>query len=319
MKVYKLICDYCKKEFVLSSSQYAKRQYTKRKTGYDKNVCQDKDCRKLQRQDVIKIMHRKNYKSGHYERLKKERKGFSVVDLYGKEKAKIIRKQIRNARLRQADPRLGKKHSIQSKKKMSLSRRKFLKKNPNISKNHGLFMKQRYSNLSSREKAKYSKRTQKQTLTIKRHSISGFIEYWYGGHTFYESSYELAYFLELNEKRSFWKKNTSFLVSYFDTKSGCLKYQKPDVLFYEEGVFIKLKKIVEVKPYDFLINPNHRESRYYQITKDKKEGLLKFGKEKGVEIGFITERELKPKFIREVIKRHGHEKQLKDLLRRSKK
>ena len=94
--------------------------------------------------------------------------------------------------------------------------------------------------------------------------------------------------------------------------------QKPDILIYKDKDFSKLIRIVEIKPYEFLRNPGHRRSRYYQITKDKKEGLLKFGTKSSLEIGFITERELRQEFVKEVIKKYGHEKQLKDLLRRSK-
>ena len=316
MKEYKLICDYCGKEFVLSVTEYASRKYTKKKTGYIKNVCQTARCRKLQRQDVIKIMHKKNRESGYYQKLQKMRKGKNFVQLYGEEKAKIIRKKIKDARKEQIEPHLGKKHSKKSKNKMSLIRKRFLEANPKNGENHSKFMVKRYKGLSKEEKSNYSKRAHNNILSIKRHSLSGYLDYWYKGKAFYESSYELVYFTELNEKKIFWKKNTSLLIPYVDRLYDNIKYQKPDILIYKSKDFKVLLKIIEIKPYEFLINPNSKESRYYQITNDKKKGLLAYGKDKKIEIGFITEKELDKKIINLVIKKYGDKKKLKDLIRR---
>jgi hypothetical protein len=291
-QIYELICDFCGENFQLTHANYVKRNATRRRTGYSHIVCSGIECRKKQRQDVIKVMHSKNAASNSWGIIGEFRRGKSYEELWGKEKADLAKKKIREARLTQPEPHLNKRNSESSKAKMSTARKKYLEKNPEYSEKHAMYLANRYMNLSPEEKLKFSLRGHEVANNMKRHTSHGKMLTWYGKEVWYESDYERMYFEMLNIQKIFWQKNTSLLVPYYDSKYYCIKHTKPDVLIYTEN-FEHLHTLVEIKPYDFLLNPKNHKSRYYQITKDKHDGLLGYCELYNLKMKFITELDLK--------------------------
>lgn len=290
-KAYALVCDFCNEPFYLTHANYIKRSSTKRRTGYSRIVCSRNECRKRQRQEVIRVMYNKNVKNNTWKKIGEFRQGKTYEDLWGKEKATLARAKIRQARSMQPEPHLGHKNSVEVREKMSKAKKFFLKEHPKYLQNHARNMTRRYMDLPPEEKLKFSLRGHEVIRHIKRYTNHGKMLTWYGKEVLYESDYEKLYFQMLNNKRAWWDKNTSLLVPYYDTRDECLKYTKPDVLIYTTD-FERLHTIVEVKPYEFLVNPKGKNNKYYQVTKDKHDSLLGYCKEYHLNMAFITELDL---------------------------
>jgi hypothetical protein len=249
------------------------------------------------------------------------KKGKSFISLFGEKRARGIIEKIKKARKLQKSPRIGKKHTEASKRKMSKSRLKFLKENPEVPKNHSNTMKELYRNLSMSERERRSRLSAEQWLSASRfksHSYCVPIKYWYSEkRVLCESSYEYLYYTQLNLKKVYWEKNSRVYLSYVHPLKKENRHYIPDALIYSDKDFKHLESIVEIKPFEFLANPKNRKSIYYLVTKNKKEALIEYCKKIGVEAIFITEKEIEERTIKNTRFEYENKKNYKeDLLQR---
>lgn len=282
-----LICDYCKWEFVLDKYTLRKR-LVGRTTTNDSTICNEKkECIEYRKDQA----RRNKQNLEIFKEIGNRRRGKTVEELYGIETWERVR---RLAKDNYVNYRKWCRHTQESKEKMSNARKKYIKENPNILKEHWIFM----SELSK----KPSRKIQLQEAWLraaakikKRNSCStGYVKYWYSDEkAYFESSYEHALFLELNDKKYFWKKNTKLYVPYII--DGYEKRTLPDVLVYKDKKLTTLKKLIEVKPYGFVFPK--KKTRYSIITKSKILWLHKFCRERNLLLLIYTELDIPEKFI----------------------
>lgn len=305
-----LICDYCKKSFSLEV-EVLKRRLAR---DFPDLVCQGEECRKFQRKKVIQKMHEINRKNGHFIKIGNKKRGKTYEEMFGEERAKEYKAIIREKRLSQECPRTGKLHSEDSKKQMSIKRLAFFARNekkyksPVSGKLLGFkeyfseVLKLKYANMPQEEKVKRRLEATKRLLKFERKSngcVIKEVRYWYDNtkHALSESSYELLYFLYLNEKKIFWKRNDEITIKYNHPKNG-ESFFIPDILIFSDKNLKKLKEIIEVKPIDFLENPHKSETLPYTITEAKIKGLIDYCAENKLNWDAITELDLDDDMIK---------------------
>ena len=153
---------------------------------------------------------------GRYKENSLRRKGKSLEELYGEEQGKKAIEKIREARLRQADPRLGKRHSVESRLKMSIKR---------LDKPTTRGIRGQYYSYSSNSFQRF------------------------------DSSLEYVVFVMLDIKGEYWERNNTLAIPYID-KKGITRHYIPDVLIYNDSTRKSLVKIIEIKPQAYLDDPD---------------------------------------------------------------
>lgn len=250
-----------------------------------------------------------------YKPWSQKRKGKTYEEQFGVEQAKIIKKKISDYRttyqIGENEPHLGHKHSIQTKIKMSQRKKEFLQTeayknkyvNPmteemiNYYQWRSCIIKYTWKNKTEKERAKIREKVAirflKQDGIKKKHSKTGKIKHWLlENEQIFDSSFEEAYFKKLNDEKKFWKKNKSIYIPYIHPKDNEKHYYCPDVLLYNDNKFLNLYAIVEVKPSEFILNPNNNEGLYYKITQVKLKELQKYCLNQKIESIIITEKDL---------------------------
>lgn len=246
------------------------------------------------------------------------KKGKTFEEFYGEERSEEIKGKIRKRRLEQPDPRLGKKHSKETKEVISIKKKDFYSRAEKNYKSivsgelvdfktyHSEVMRKLHKNMSRDDRVRFITSVIEgiaKGKPSKKNSFVGEIKHWYTGKMVrFESSYEYIYFKGLNVKKVFWKRNTTEVKIQYDGLDGKVHLYTPDALIYEDRHFKKLKVIVEVKPYDFLFNPNDKEGRNYEIAKLKRDALISFCNDNNLQAIFITEKELDVKIAIKVMR-----------------
>jgi hypothetical protein len=234
-QLYSIQCSYCGKEIILSGRLLAlrlKARYLPEKqscptgtTCHAKKQGEINQLRKLEgtcahQGHHLTIEQKARYTQtmiarGRYRENSERRLGIPLRELYGDKGEEAIQK-IREARRRQADPRLGKKHSLESRQLMSTKR-----------------MGKHLS-----------------------HGITGDIKQWHNKlPQHFDSSLEYVVFCMMNIQGLFWEKNTTLRIPYMDD-SGVVRWYIPDILIYSDGLYTQVIKVVEIKPQIYLDNPN---------------------------------------------------------------
>jgi hypothetical protein len=109
----------------------------------------------------------------------------------------------------------------------------------------------------------------------------------------YLSSYEAVYIHKiLNGNKLFYRQNYKIHIPYIHPEDNEVHQYIPDFIIYEDEERTKIKYIIEVKPYIFLYNPKNNKSSYYEITRVKKEALIRFCENQEFSYKFITELDL---------------------------
>lgn len=128
---------------------------------------------------------------------------------------------------------------------------------------------------------------------LKMHSKTGYIKHWLlEKDQKFDSSFEELYYKKLNDEKIYWKNNLTIYIPYIHPKDNKKHYYVPDVLIYKDKEFEILETIVEVKPSEFVENPNNKKGEYYEITKRKLEALKNFCDINNLNYKVITEKHL---------------------------
>ena len=282
----------------------------------------------------------KRMKSEGFKKHKEFVVGKSIEELYGKEKADSIKNRIREKRLSQKDPRTGCTNTKESKQLMSKKRKEFLNKKEKIYVSpitgelvtyvewFSQTMLNNWRNKTEEErlylKEKYIQRYISGKL-VRNKNNSGYHTAWYNIGTeiegkkdeVYLSNYELFYYLQLDVQKIYYKTNRIIYIPYLSPKDNRVHYYIPDIIIYKDSSFTNIDSIVEVKPYEFAINPKNKKSLYYNITKTKLEALTLYCKENNIDMKIITEKEMglpykdhgeTNKIIKEVINEYNKNK-----------
>jgi len=211
-RLYSITCYYCGKEIILNGRLLTLR--LKSKYLPDKQSCPTgSKCHKIKQGEINRIRmvegncahqgcevtnaQKEKYvktmsERGRYEDNSKRRKGKTLIELYGEDIAKKAIEKIREARMKQDDPRLGKKHSLESRLKMS-------------------------------EKKLGARGTK---------GIRGEYYSWYDDSIqYFDSSLEYVCFTIFNMKKLYWEKNKTILLPYEDI-NGYVRNYIPDIVIY---------------------------------------------------------------------------------------
>ena len=284
-----LVCDFCGKHFEMIKWHYQKRINARKHKEYTKVVCDSKECRSKQKSDVGKWVMEINKKEGNFDARRAFRKGRTVEEAFGEDIGKRIRQSAKD---NYVNHRKGKLHSSEAKVKMSNSRKLFIEINPEAGRIHSEFIKNMYKNEPER-RTEMSRKTSDRVMQgwyIKKHSHSGIYHYWYGGEVVFDSSYELAYFMQLNERGVIWRRNNIIKIPYI--YKGVKKYTIPDILI---GEWNEIGEIHEVKPYEFAYNEPKTE--YHKITQAKLEAIKQYCIEHNYMFKIVTEQQIEKRFI----------------------
>jgi len=325
-------CSFCEESFEWDFEKL--RNFTKTKYGNDKVTCTKDECVVNKKRYVIQIQTSLGETSaqghivsdeqktkwlkvmrdrGHYAKFSETRKGKSYEDLYGEETANVIKKKISEYRVEHQtgdnEPHLGYKHSEESKKVMSNSRKLFLKSDR--------VYKKKYCSPITGKKVnwiEFRSHTSKhffESMTIEEREIwlgnvtksfldkdgnfdgvhdQGYVHNWYSKKKEkYDSSYEKRYYSILNEKKSYWTNNRSITIPYISPKDNLSHRYIPDVIIYTDNTYSKIDRLIEVKPLVFL---QESDRLYNKITRAKLEALKVYCNKRFIEFGIITEKEL---------------------------
>lgn len=294
-------CQICGKPFMMRGRVF-KRRFDS--DGYFRRMifaCQSPEC-----------LHKKKSMVGHSEAVREGqakgavvaarlKKGKTFEEMYGKEEAEKKLAKIRDARATQTgtehDPRLGKKHSDCAKKKMSASKIKLWNSE-----------EQTYIGCIMRKPVNY--REFQQQLSVAQWSapqygtyVTGTLINWNTGvKERYDSSFELAYMEELNEKKVFWKKNTSTAIPFIDIDQQEHLYI-PDIIIYKDAKCTKISRILEIKP-ECMVH----KMKTVQL---KLQALKSYCEENNLECGIITEKQLNMNRVKEIQNEHKRNKKKK--------
>lgn len=301
-----LICDYCSKSYTLSINNLKKR--VARLKLPIRHSCHSQVCVSKRKTDVAKLA------LPHTFPREISRKGKSFIDLYGEEKAVIVKQKLRDLRKSQICPRSGKTHSEEAKQKMSKSRLRYISSSPqllspitktlvsySIYRSHVTINAS--NNRSAEEKDKLRKNASLRYLNFKRYSSHSRIfnvKDYYGNDVICESTYEVVYAWMLINSKVRWKKNNAITIPYIHPFKGST-YYIPDFLLYKNK---KLSQIIEVKPHQFLTGVDN----YSLITQAKLIALEKFCLTNNLQYKVITEIDLNDKEIQECIGKYENYK-----------
>lgn len=291
-------CQLCGKPFKLQGRVF-KRRFDK--DGYFRRAvfaCQSKECTHKKKSIVAKSAAVREGQARGAITASAMRKGKTFEELYGIEEAEKKLAKIRAARAAQTgtehDPRLGKKHSISAKKKMS-DRKKEL--------------------LQSEEK-KYSSRVSDELLTFRQYCEETLMltnnlgnKYKWGEYKnwffkdleTYDSSYELAFMLKAEVEKTIYKKNTKFRLEY--KCNGEKHYYIPDFFIYDAKEPDKLISIIEVKAIHIKKNEDSMQN-----LKAKMRALKQYCNKNGLQCSLIFEKDLGKTYLRKALKFHEDKK-----------
>ena len=295
-------CQLCGKPFKLQGRVF-KRRFDR--DGYFRRAvfaCQSKECTHKKKSIVAKSAAVREGQARGAITASAMRKGKTFEELYGIEEAEKKLAKIRAARAAQTgtehDPRLGKKHSISAKKKMSDH-----KKNLWQSKDKP------YISPLSGEKVTYKQLHQhigvlQWSASKYNFYITGIIENWHTGFgEKYDSSFERAYMEELNAKKLYWHKNTHIAIPFIDV-DGQEHCYVPDILIYSDAEYKELKCILEIKPEAFI--------KKFETVQLKLKALLDYCQKENIIGGIITEKQLNMERVKELQNENKKNKQKKN-------
>lgn len=299
IKLIPTCCDNCKQLFWISTYNFKRRLcFTEnyQKCHGDTWYCNKQECVSLKKHFVVikgMIQSEAKIKS---DKIKSEyRKGKSLEELYGVEKATLIKNKIKNKRAIQKEPMKGKHHSDKSKLSMSLSKREIYSKNEKLWKHPITEEPCTFRELISYNSKKYYKHYNKEEFTKK--VLEGQINYWKNKEDSYEfrwfdnkkiicqSSYEQAYVKILNNKNIYFDR-CNFIIPYIWEKR--VRHYNPDFVIYENYLCSKIKYIIEVKPKKFLDS----DFIYTYKNREKLKALKSFCDYNNYIMTIITEEEL---------------------------
>ena len=274
--LYKLKCAYCGETIIVNG----RLLYLRLNTQYmaETQVCGNRNstCYKRKQAEINKLraMEGNTAAKGHkvseeqkikyiksmtknkrYEQMVEKRQGKTYEVMYGEEKAKEYKEKVRQARLKQADPRLGKKHSISSKLLMSIKSQENMERGKNPSKRylHGKYYR------------------------------------WYDEiPQYFMSSLEYAYFCILNIHKVYWEKNYSKIRLPYLKDDGSLHFYSPDIIIYKDRSLQEIDSIIELKPFCYTVL-----GKYANLEVNKKnELLMEFCKNNNTKGLLLTEHEI---------------------------